>query len=92
MTQAAKKGKKRVTLAIKAEPNNVVSVAGSFNEWDPKKHKLTYSDGVYTISLLLGPGRHEYKFVINDVWCIDPECVEWTPNGFGSLNSVIVVE
>ncbi|MEI6808934.1 MAG: glycogen-binding domain-containing protein [bacterium] len=92
MTQSAKKGKKHVHLSIKAEENNEVSVAGSFNEWNPKKHKLTYADGVYTISLLLGPGRHEYKFVINDVWCIDPECVEWAPNGLGSLNSVIVVE
>ena len=27
----------------------------------------------------------------NDVWCVDPECSEWVPNGIGSLNSVVTV-
>jgi 1,4-alpha-glucan branching enzyme len=92
MTQPSAKGKKRTNFSIKAEPNSEVSIAGTFNDWNPAKHKLTYADGAYSISVLLNPGRYEYKFVINDVWCIDPECVEWAPNGFGSLNSVVVVK
>lgn len=92
MKQPVAKGKKRVNFSIRAEPGSEVYIAGTFNDWSPQKHKLICANGVYSTSILLSPGRHEYKFVINDVWCIDPECVEWAPNGFGSLNSVIVVE
>lgn len=92
MTQASAKGKRRVHFSIKADANSEVYVAGSFNNWDASKNKLVHTDGVYTTTIMLSPGRHEYKYVINDVWCIDPECVEWAPNGFGSLNSVLIVK
>ena len=94
MAQASLAGKKRVTFQIRVEKGSEVYVAGSFNGWNPKKDKLTYkeSGGTYSTTLLLGKGRHEYKFVVNEVWCVDPECAEWTPNGLGSLNSVIVVD
>ncbi|MEI6969931.1 MAG: glycogen-binding domain-containing protein [bacterium] len=89
---AATKGRKRVSFSIKADPNSEVYVAGSFNDWDARKNKLNNEDGTYKGVILLPPGRHEYKFIINDVWCIDPDCVEWAPNGFGSLNSVVEVK
>mgnify|MGYP001160719151 CR=1 FL=1 len=84
-------GKKRVKFEMKAEPGSEVFVAGTFNSWDPKKNPMTAKKGVYSASLLLPKGRHEYKFVINGVWCVDPQCTEWAPNGHGSLNSVITV-
>jgi len=83
--------KKRVKFSVKAEPGVAVYVAGTFNNWDTNKHKLTYADGVYSATVLVPQGRHEYKFIIGDVWCIDPECPEWAPNGMGALNSVLVV-
>lgn len=83
---------KRVKLEIEAEPSAEVCVAGTFNSWDPKQNKLKEKNGVYSCTLLLPKGRYEYKFVINDVWCVDPKCREWVPNNFGSLNSVVVVE
>lgn len=46
----------------------------------------------YTGTLLLPMGHHEYKFVVNDAWLVDPENLEWTPNDQGSLNSVLTVE
>jgi hypothetical protein len=48
-------------------------------------------NGVFSTSIMLEPGRYEYKFVINDVWCIDPSTSEWMPNNMGSLNSVIEI-
>lgn len=91
MPKPSLEGKKRVKFSIKADRGSSVYVAGTFNSWNPKKHKLVYKDGVYSTTILLPKGRYEYKFVINDVWCVDPECTEWVPNGLGSLNSVIVV-
>ena len=84
-------GKKRVRFQISADKGAEVFVAGSFNDWNPKKNKLAYKNKIYSCTILLSKGRHEYKFVIDGVWCVDPTCSEWTPNGLGSLNSVAVV-
>ncbi len=84
-------GRKRIRFQLDAEEGSEVFVAGSFNGWKADKHRLSHKDGVYGCSILLPKGRHEYKFVVDGVWCVDPCCAEWTPNDMGSLNSVIVV-
>lgn len=91
MVQSLLAGKNRVTFQIKADPESEVFVAGTFNGWNPRKNKLTFKSGVYSVTITLSKGRHEYKFIVNDVWCVDPRCLEWAPNGLGSLNSVITV-
>lgn len=83
--------RKRVKFAIKAAPKSKVSIAGSFNNWDPSNSELKYKDGVFQKSMLLDKGRYEYKFVVNGIWTVDPNCADWVPNGHGSLNSVIEV-
>jgi 1,4-alpha-glucan branching enzyme len=82
---------KQVRFQITADSGSKVYVAGTFNNWDPKQQKLTEKKGVYSASVLLPVGRHEYKFIINDVWIADPKCQEWVPNEHGSLNSVLTV-
>ena len=84
-------GRKRVRFVFKGEPGSEVCVAGSFNGWNVRKNRLTFKNGVYSCMLLLPKGRHEYKFVVDGVWCVDPDCPEWSPNGLGSLNSVVTV-
>ena len=84
-------GKMRVTFQIRADEGSEAYVAGTFNDWDPRRNKLTGKNGLYSTTILLPKGRHEYKFIVNDVWCVDPECPTWTPNSVGSLNSVITV-
>lgn len=87
-----KTGKKRVPFMIDAKDANAVYVAGTFNGWDPGKNPLRKKDGVYTTTLLVPRGTHEYKFIVDDIWCPDPECRDWVPNDMGSLNSVITVD
>lgn len=86
-------GRKRVTFRIHAPEGSDVYVAGSFNDWAPRDRRLTYqpATGTYTATLVLPPGTYEYKFIVNDIWCVDPECADWAPNGYGSLNSVLHV-
>lgn len=84
-------GRKRVKFSLQAEPGSEVYVAGSFNGWNPKKNKLKLREKAYETAILMEPGRYEYKFVVNGVWCVDPMCAEWEPNELGSLNSVIEV-
>lgn len=83
--------RRRVKFSIAAESGSKVFVAGSFNDWDGEKTKLAEKSGVFSKSVLLAPGRYEYKFVVNGIWTVDPECADWVPNGHGSLNSVIEV-
>lgn len=91
MKNASLEGKKRVKFEIVADKGSEVYVAGAFNAWNPGKHKLSWKSGAYTTAILLPKGKHEYKFIVNGTWCVDPECQEWAPNGLGSLNSVKVV-
>ena len=92
MATASTKGKRRITFEFRADAGADVSVAGTFNDWDPTKKKLTGKGGIYKAVMMLPPGRYEYKFMINGKWCVDPECPEWVTNGVGSLNSVLVID
>jgi len=88
---ATKVKRRRVKFHIEADAQSTVAVAGTFNGWDATRHVLKEKDGVYTLSILLEPGQYQYKFVVNNVWCVDPECPDWAPNEYGSLNSVVDV-
>jgi 1,4-alpha-glucan branching enzyme len=80
----------RVTFSVRAEAGSKVFVAGSFNNWDPTAKEMAdkKGDGVYTVTLSLPPGAHQYKFVVDGTWCADPECADWVQNEHGTLNSV----
>jgi 1,4-alpha-glucan branching enzyme len=82
----------RIKFEIEADKGSDVYVAGTFNDWDTTKKKLVFKNGSYSGTLSLAPGRYEYKFMIDGIWCVDPKCSEWSPNQFGSLNSVLIVE
>lgn len=66
-----------------------VYLAGDFNEWNPRSHRMFKKEGYFKRKLKLAPGAHEYKFVADGEWLTDPTAVEQRPNEFGSLNSVI---
>ena len=92
MTRKKESARRRVRFVVEAKEGSRVYVAGSFNGWNPGKNRLTMKDGRYSTTLLVPRGRHEYKFIIDDTWCLDPACREWAPNDQGSLNSVITVD
>jgi 1,4-alpha-glucan branching enzyme len=91
MKQSLKR--KQVTFTFKQDPGKEVFIAGSFNNWDQKRDKLTEMDqpGIYSISLMIARGRHEYKFVVDDIWQVDAVNPESVVNDLGSLNSVVVI-
>ena len=93
-SQPEEKKAKKVTFELRADAGRKVSVAASFNNWDPAANRLRWNakDGMYRTHIRLVPGRHEYKFVVDGIWCVDPECDEWVPNDYGSLNSVVIVD
>ena len=69
-----------------------VYVAGSFNDWKPESTPLApLGDGRWKGQLTLGPGRHEYLFVVDGKWLPDPNAKESVQNPFGGRNSVLTV-
>ena len=84
---------KAVLFEVAAKQDSKVYVAGTFNEWNPTTHPLQYhvEDEVFRATLLLEPGTHEYKFVIDGVWCLDVKCPQWVINDNGIANSVLHV-
>jgi 1,4-alpha-glucan branching enzyme len=87
--KAAPKGL-RVTFTVRAESGSKVFLAGSFNGWDPTAKEMAdkKGDGVFTATLSLPAGDHQYKYVIDGTWCADPENPDWVQNDHGTLNSV----
>ena len=86
-----KKDEALVTFQIPADAGSVVYVAGSFNNWDEKANKLIKNNDIYKTSIVLKKGTYEYKFLVNGVWCVDPNCDDWQSNNMGTINSTITV-
>jgi len=91
-TSEGKRGKK-IRFQLETDPNSQVFVAGTFNDWDATRRRMRDNpeSGVFSATLTLPPGRHEYKFVVNGQWLMDPKCREWTWNEHGTLNGVVTV-
>ena len=82
----------RVALQLLEPAAKQVFVAGSFNGWKPDSTPLVpLGNGRWKGDLKLGPGRHEYLFVVDGHWLPDPNAKESVQNPFGGRNSVITV-
>jgi 1,4-alpha-glucan branching enzyme len=76
--------KTRVTFRLPGSvPAQPVSVVGSFNDWEPGKHELRRRrDGSYSVSVILGPGTHRFRYLANGgVWFDDPHADHLDENG-----------
>jgi 1,4-alpha-glucan branching enzyme len=70
-----------------------VCLAGSFNQWSPQTHCMKKERGSWTLSIFLRPGRYQYLLLVDDqTWKLDPGAPLTEDNGFGSKNSVFIVE
>lgn len=96
----ASEPKRKPTLFSFAMPEaKAVTLAGTFNDWDPAATQLTKdANGIWTISFDLPAGRYEYKFVADGKWCCQPgvddhdvKCAGCTPNEYGTQNLVLEI-
>lgn len=94
MAKSSTKGKKRIRFEFKAPAGSVVGLAGSFNGWDPDKKQLKDPEGTgaYSGAVMLSKGTHEYKFVVNGEWCVDPRNPNFVVTDLGTMNSIVAVE
>lgn len=86
------KKRRRVAFSIGAPGAAAVSLLGDFNNWKVNAHPMKNdSNGNWNKTLMLHPGRYEYKFLIDGVWQEDPLNPENCPNCFGTRNNVMRV-
>jgi 1,4-alpha-glucan branching enzyme len=91
-TARSKETTQRVWFEFISAEASAVSVAGSFNNWQPSVTSMAASnDGRWTKELHLLPGRYEYRFVVDGVWTDDPTANEFVPNPYGSRNAIVSV-
>jgi 1,4-alpha-glucan branching enzyme len=80
------------TFKLEAPQAERVFVAGCFNEWDPTANPLERGEeGIWSCTLAVDPGEHEYRFIVDGVWWDDPgnELRCW--NDFGTQNCVLII-
>jgi hypothetical protein len=68
-----------------------VRLAGSFTNWQPRYELHQASPGLWTITLPLSAGVHDYVFVVDGRrWVADPYAQK-VEDGFGGVNSRIAL-
>ena len=79
-------------FAFPAPTARQVSLVGDFNNWDTKAGPMHKGpDGVWHLGIALKPGRYEYRFFADDVWCNDPTAKQKAANSMGTENCVRIV-
>ncbi|HWG52215.1 MAG TPA: isoamylase early set domain-containing protein [Gemmatimonadaceae bacterium] len=71
-----------------------VALVGDFNNWQRTATLLrhTGSDGIWTVSVPMSRGVHQYAFVINGTrWVADPAAGTTVTDDFGTTTSVVTV-
>jgi 1,4-alpha-glucan branching enzyme len=82
-----------VRLVVVQPGAKTVEAAGDFNGWNPARTPLEQiSNGAWTVTIPLQPGRYEYMYVVDgQEWIADPFAAEQNDDGFGSQNAVLEV-
>src|SRR5262245_49663401 len=78
----------RYRFTVKAEQVREICLAGDFNQWKVCDAPLSrVAEGVWSITIDLPRGRHEYMFVIDGRWVTDPNAMGYSTDGFGNRNA-----
>ena len=89
--QAESAPKLLVQFRLQATDASNVKLAGSFTQWQPQYELLQSSPGIWTITLPLPLGVHDYAFVVDGQrWVADPYA-QAVDDGFGGTNSRIAI-
>jgi Carbohydrate-binding module 48 (Isoamylase N-terminal domain) len=82
-----------VQFSLEAPAATRVDLVGDFNEWAPTiALEDLDGDGVWTASVPLQAGVHEYMFVLDGSdWVTDPFAELHVDDGFGQENAVVAI-
>jgi hypothetical protein len=70
-----------------------VFLAGTFNGWNATSHPMEkLKSGTWVLTVELGPGTHDYKFVVDGAWITDFENPSSAPDPYGGVNSIVTLD
>lgn len=70
-----------------------VCIVGSFNGWEHDQDCLTFRNGRWELEMVVPSGRHGYGFFVDrEVFHADPQALLREDDGFGRVNSVLIVD
>ena len=82
--------RKSWAFSLEAAEAKEVFLTGDINNWSPGKHPMRRDEnGMWNKRVMLSPGNHEYKFLVDGQWKEDPRNNRRCANCFGSYNSII---
>jgi hypothetical protein len=80
-----------VQFRLQAPDASEVRLAGTFTHWQPDFELHQTSPGLWTVTLPLAPGVHDYAFIVDGRrWVTDPYAAS-VQDGFGGTNSRITL-
>lgn len=92
---AVQPGLAKVVFTLNMPQAGNVALVGNFNDWSPTGYEMQRDarTGQWSITVPLGSGRHEYAFLVDYEQMIpDPRAIIRHADGFGNMNSVLVVD
>jgi len=98
MSKKKAKGKvaikrRRVTILFDAPEAKEVILMGDFNKWNAKIHCMQRDKNrLWKKTVMLLPGRYEYKFLVDGQWQNDPGNDQLCYNSFGTHNNLLFIE
>lgn len=69
-----------------------VIVTGSFNGWNKTGYRMVKKEGKWIFPICLKPGKHTYKFIVDDTWMHDPANELYELNEVGTYNSILWIK
>ncbi len=94
-TQAVAEAGQVVTRFVLVAPEaSSVRLTGDFVSWSREGIELEdlRGTGIWTADVPLPPGVYQYTFVVNGTeWQPDPTAISQVDDGFGQVNSVVIV-
>jgi chromosome partitioning protein len=81
-----------VVFTVEAPHAVEVQIAGDFNDWKPERTILRPEGRIWRTTLMLGPGRYRYRYVIDGEWVTDPMNPMVEPSPFSGNDSLLVLE
>ncbi|MDR1025593.1 MAG: isoamylase [Treponema sp.] len=80
-------------FSFRGPPGETVTVAGSFNNWDPFMYELReWPQGTYTLSLPLPPGTYQYLFFHRGERLLDPYNLRRAYTLAGDIASEVIIQ
>jgi 1,4-alpha-glucan branching enzyme len=84
--------RRRVTFSLEAPKAKQVTLLGDFNQWNAKTQPMKKnSKGKWNKTIMLVPGRYEYRFLVDGKWQNDPHNENVCPNCYGSDNNYLTI-